>query len=505
MKSKNTAIIILVSMILVNILGCQNLTPKKTITADTPYYSVTIGSYEKSNNHYMNVDIELPKITYSNENGSALIDPLNAEIETSLTQLINEAKDKALTTYKTYIESAKTNAKNEVRNKFSKLKEKYKDVLGEEEQKFFSNFNIDNLAKMPFRNDFLSTDSNIRSPFPPKATLNNTNKLSNNSNEERKQRPNNKNDNNRPPEEFRNSENKKQENGNKNTDEKVNGFTNTEDILIPGLHNKNIIIVETTTKESTEATTQNNGKPNRMAPSEGGEGFDKQFNGEKPNKKDFKASMSNVDFRNADNKNDNRLKNEKTSTKSEITTNDDKDKKNPPKGIENDITATDSNVNLANDITIENFYRDLSIILRTRIPNDETLTREYIPTTILCNFEVKCLDEDYISLFVQLSESRTTSSIKRLFYNVDLNNGKIVNLKDILGEKFKENTVNVINSEIEKWTDEQKSTLINGYSVEKYIDENTPFFINNNHRPVVEIEKFAITIGSAGYHEFQIP
>ena len=77
MISKKFSIIILISMVLVNILGCQNFKQQKTISPDTPYYSVTIGSYEKSSNHYMNVDIEMPKITYSNQSGSALIDPLN--------------------------------------------------------------------------------------------------------------------------------------------------------------------------------------------------------------------------------------------------------------------------------------------------------------------------------------------------------------------------------------------------------------------------------------------
>ena len=156
-------------------------------------------------------------------------------------------------------------------------------------------------------------------------------------------------------------------------------------------------------------------------------------------------------------------------------------------------------------ITIKNFHRDLFDIYMTKIPNDNYLKMFYIPTTIHCNFEVKCLDEDYISLFVQLAESRNTSSIKRLFYNIDLNKGKIINIKDILGENYKENAVKVINGEIDKWSDDQKATLIENYSVEKYIDENTPFFINNNHKAVVEIEKFAITIGAAGYHEFQIP
>ena len=127
MISKKFSIIILISMVLVNILGCQNFKQQKTISPDTPYYSVTIGSYEKSSNHYMNVDIEMPKITYSNQSGSALIDPLNAEIENSLNELITKAKDNALTTYNAYIVSAKANAKrNSKQYEFCKWFHKYR-------------------------------------------------------------------------------------------------------------------------------------------------------------------------------------------------------------------------------------------------------------------------------------------------------------------------------------------------------------------------------------------
>ena len=318
----------------------------------------------------------------------------------------------------------------------------------------------------------------------------------------------------------------------------VNGFTNTEDIIIPGLHNKNIIIVETTPRNLTETTLEVEGKPGRIAPSE-----------DRPNRKN-RASNSDTfsndgrgqwqgEQRRQDNQSSQGIQNKEDNQNKLNEQNLQKEDTNFKRRIvtEEIVKATNSNTDLIiissksnidisikssnseiisthdkkqfseNDdaITIKNFHRDLFDIYMTKIPNDDYLTRFYIPTTIHCNFEVKCLDEDYISLFVQLVESRNTSSIKRLFYNIDLNKGKIINIKDILGENYKENAVKVINSEIDKWTDDQKATLIENYSVEKYIDDNTPFFINNNHKAVVEIEKFAITIGAAGYHEFQIP
>lgn len=483
MISKKFSIIILISMVLVNILGCQNFKQQKTISPDTPYYSVTIGSYEKSSNHYMNVDIEMPKITYSNQSGSALIDPLNAEIENSLNELITKAKDNALTTYNAYIVSAKANAKKDIEAKIEKLKSKYMDILSDEEKEFVSKLTADNLNEMRYDRAFISSNSNVKKMRRPKGTPSNMN--------------------------F------------------VNGFTNTEDIIIPGLHNKNIIIVETTPRNLTETTLEIEGKPGRIAPSE-----------DRPNRKN-RASNSDAfsndgreqwqgEQRRQDNQSSQGIQNKEDNQNKLNEQNLQKEDDILKRRIvtEEIIKATNSNIDVSikasnseiisthdkkqfskNDdaVTIKNFHRDLFDIYMTKIPNDDYLTRFYIPTTIHCNFEVKCLDEDYISLFVQLAESRNTSSIKRLFYNIDLNKGKIINIKDILGENYKENAVKVINGEIDKWTDDQKATLIENYNVEKYIDENTPFFINNNHKAVVEIEKFAITIGAAGYHEFQIP
>lgn len=504
MISKKFSIIILISMVLVNVLGCQNTKPQKTISPDTPYYSVTIGSYEKSSNHYMNVDIEMPKITYSNQAGSALIDPLNTEIENSLNSLIDEAKDNALSTYNAYIDSAKVNAKKDIESKILKLRSKYIDILDEEEKEFLSKLTADNLDEMRFDMAFLSSSSIARKMRRPKGTPSNMHKII--------------------------------------------GFTNTEDIIIPGLHNKNIIIVETTPKNLTETTLEIEGKPGKIAPSEGRpsrmnrstdsnafpsgdregwpsrengdrEGWPSKENGDRegwPSRPEGQRKQENqseqVLQKIDDNKEGKIVKEEfSKSTKSNI----DFITKSTKSNIDFTIKSSESEIhsakdkkqpsNLSEEVTIENFHRDLFNIYMTRIPNDDYLRRFYIPTTIQCSFEVKCLDEDYISLFVQLTESRNTSSIKRLFYNIDLNKGKIVNIKDILGEKYKENVVKVINEEIDKWNEDQKATLIENYSVEKYINDNTPFFINNNHKPVIEIEKFAITIGAAGYHEFQIP
>lgn len=476
-KSLNTLII--VSLIATNLFACKSdFQTKKAISTDTPYYSVTIGSYEKSSNTYMNLDIEMPKITYSNNISSTLIDPLNAEIENSLNTLIEESKKKALSTYESYIESAKSNAKKDVENHINNLKEKYKNVIGDEEVKLISDFTVDDLERRPFDRRLIATESN--------------------------------------------------------TEATVKGFTNSNDIINPALHNKNIIVVETTEKEITETTIDVKGKPGKVEESEGGNRDFREFSGEDFGKfsgdgagfkkrgtrsnadrmpNEFKKNNTKEEFKEETKKQDannvkkpqettgNEKLERKIATGSETKLDFSRNKKEDFGLLKDHVNESD----IDEEITLDNFYKEFRRIYMTRIPDDYTLAMYYIPTTIKCNFEVKCLDEDYLSLFVEISESRTTTMIKRLFYNVDLNKGKILKIKDFLGEKYKENTITIINSEIEKWSDEQKANLIKDYSVEKYINDDTPFFINNNHRAVVQIEKFAITIGASGYHEFQIP
>ena len=476
--NKKIISIMLIVTISLNLFACENINQdKKTITADTTYYSVTIGSRERDSLVYMNLDIEIPKITYSNNDGVELIDSVNAEISNKLTSLINDAKEKALATYETYIESAKNNAKTEIENKIKIIKNKYKNIIGDEEVELLSELTNDDVVRNPY--DFF----NRRGKFATKSNVE------------------------RPPRKDRQKKEK---------EEIVNGFTGTSDVIIPGLHNKNIIVVETTEAETkiTSETINIEGRPGRSNRDFGE--FSDFNNSERPKRasrsnaippknnsyEDKKEAIEIVESENTtlNSKIENGKQIEATKSfipKDENSKLIDDDKNNL---IESEIIDAD----IEKEITLDDFYNELDEIYKIRIPDDYTLALEYIPTTITCNFEVKCLDEDYLSLFVELVESRTTETVQRLFYNIDLNDKKIVTIKDILGDKFKETCVSSINAAIDKWTDDQKSTLIENYSVEDYITENAPFFINNNHKPVIQIEKFVITIGSTGYHEFQI-
>lgn len=497
MNKRIISMILLVSMLIFSLFGCSNFTSKKAITADTPYYSVTTGSYEQDRNVYMDLDIKIPKITYSNTDGNELMDSLNKNIESSLKSLIDEAKNKALSTYESYLQSAKDNARRDIENRIAEIENKYKSVIGDTEKEILSNLSADDISNFSFSNmgrmnTFPNRIASFSEMFPN----------------------------------MRRRFNQDGRQNNKSNESIVNGFTGTDELIIPGLHNKNIIVVETTTAAPTETSIKISGRPGISASEDSNSSFDNSNNEfERPKRSSWSnGTRNNFDgeFKKQERNTDAESKSKVEETKKrdiveeettkEVGTKSEIDKKRFTSEEKNETnrkvskdTATKSEIQTDDGITLENFYRDLRRIRRFYVPDDFSLAIQYIPTTIECNYEVKCLDEEYLSLFVELSETRTTSSVKRLFYNVDLNKKKIVNLKDVLGDKYKETTVKYITEAIDKWDEEHKATLIQDYNIENYISENTPFFINNNHRPVIEIEKFVITIGSTGYHEFQIP
>ena len=249
-------------------------------------------------------------------------------------------------------------------------------------------------------------------------------------------------------------------------DDMVFGHTSTKDLIIPGLHNKNIIVVE---KSETESVSEESNR--------------KIASSSNPDKDIATKSFPKFDDKRINQETDNIKIDTKTSSKSETTFMRERKEFNIKVSTKSSLRR---NFDL-NDLTSYSY-----------------LIRQYIPTTIECNYDVKCLDGDYLSIMVEINESRTTNKITRLFYNIDLNNKIILSIKDILGENYKDICTKTINTTIDNWSDEQKSVLIDNYNIEEYIDENTPFFINNNHIPVVQVEKFVISIGSTGYHEFQI-
>ena len=143
MKNKKFLSLLLIFSMLMTFSGCDKINTPNTATSqqtneNPPYYSVTAVYISGEKNPIMELDVKIPKIVYSNEESDNLIDPINDEINNTITSLVETAKSNALDTYEMYLDTAKKNIETERENKIIALKNKYKGIIGPDEVKAMS-------------------------------------------------------------------------------------------------------------------------------------------------------------------------------------------------------------------------------------------------------------------------------------------------------------------------------------------------------------------------------
>lgn len=120
-------------------------------------------------------------------------------------------------------------------------------------------------------------------------------------------------------------------------------------------------------------------------------------------------------------------------------------------------------------------------------------------------YEIMLQSDKYLSLAVMGSESWNSAGSEAQYYNLDLASGKVITLKDLLGEDYLHIADESIREQMEQkaaetgvafWTAEE-----GGFTG---ITDSTRFYINDAGNPVIVFEKYEIAPGTAGRPEFEI-
>ncbi len=131
--------------------------------------------------------------------------------------------------------------------------------------------------------------------------------------------------------------------------------------------------------------------------------------------------------------------------------------------------------------------------------------QEFLPVLVNVDYEIKYSDDHFVSFVITKSENYVSVGTEKYFYNIDLNTGKEVTLKDILGDQYKE----IIDPQIKQQiVDREKD----GYQLFFHEDENEfksiadnqTFYINSSGDVVVVFDKYSIAPGYMGFPEFTI-
>ncbi len=131
---------------------------------------------------------------------------------------------------------------------------------------------------------------------------------------------------------------------------------------------------------------------------------------------------------------------------------------------------------------------------------------DYQPINIQIDYKVGYSSSEIVSFVILKSETLASAYTEMYFYNVDIETGKDLNLRDVLGDNYKE----IVDETIYKEIEERSNNPDNMYftkgegGFEGIENEYQNFYINENGKVVIVFEKYEIAPGYMGIQEFEI-
>ena len=132
------------------------------------------------------------------------------------------------------------------------------------------------------------------------------------------------------------------------------------------------------------------------------------------------------------------------------------------------------------------------------------LPESFTPVEIVVDYEVKFIDEQYLSFIVEKYDSITASSYERFFYNFDASDGRALSLADFYGEDWREAIAEKVREGLEKLGDDQKALLFEGTDILSLLTEERGFYLDQAGKPVVVFNKYELGAGALGPLEFAL-
>ena len=133
---------------------------------------------------------------------------------------------------------------------------------------------------------------------------------------------------------------------------------------------------------------------------------------------------------------------------------------------------------------------------------------EFIAKDIHANveYEVKAQNDKMISIVITSYEDWANAYTEQFFYTLDLTNGNVLTLKDILGDDYINKANEAIREEMEQRVKDDEDMY---YFTEEEggfvsIDADTHFYVNESGNPVVVFAKYEVAPGFMGIQEFEI-
>ena len=131
---------------------------------------------------------------------------------------------------------------------------------------------------------------------------------------------------------------------------------------------------------------------------------------------------------------------------------------------------------------------------------------EFMPIIISVDYEIKCQNDQYLSFVLTKTETLASAYTEYYAYNIDLQAGKELTLRDVLGPDYIELANAAVRAGIaQRSLDEDNVYFESGEGGFESISEDQTFYLNEAGNAVIVFEKYEIAPGYMGMQEFEVP
>lgn len=131
---------------------------------------------------------------------------------------------------------------------------------------------------------------------------------------------------------------------------------------------------------------------------------------------------------------------------------------------------------------------------------------DFMPIVISVDYDIKCQNEHYLSFVITKTETLASAYTEYYTYNIDLQAGREITLRDLLGPDYKQIANTAIAAEIERRSQNPDNIyFLQGEGGFTSIADDQLFYLDAGGSPVVVFEKYEIAPGYMGVQEFTIP
>ena len=132
---------------------------------------------------------------------------------------------------------------------------------------------------------------------------------------------------------------------------------------------------------------------------------------------------------------------------------------------------------------------------------------DFIPIIIDVDYEIKCQNGHYLSFILTKTETLANAYTEYYAYNIDLETGRELTLRDLLGPDWKLIANEAVRAGIDERSQDPANVYFDGSDgIEGFqsIRDDQPFYLNESGSPVVVFSKYEIAPGYMGMQEFEV-